>query len=113
MRGAVCHDGPVLVRVVTDYGKRKIRWVEAVRDRYTKELTRGAEGPVPGPHRLAGTERRRTTKAGIGRHEAESRPRLKKLPVSLISCSGLISCFQPNSSSTFHGGVFSNSQPTS
>jgi acetolactate synthase-1/2/3 large subunit len=39
LRGAVCHDGPVLVRVATDYGKRKIRWVEAVRDRYTKELT--------------------------------------------------------------------------
>lgn len=39
LRGAVCHAGPVLVRVVTDYGKRKVRWVEAVRDRYTKELT--------------------------------------------------------------------------
>jgi acetolactate synthase-1/2/3 large subunit len=39
VRGVVGHDGPVLVRVVTDYGKRKIRWVEAVRDRYTKELT--------------------------------------------------------------------------
>jgi acetolactate synthase-1/2/3 large subunit len=39
VRGAVCHDGPVLVRVVTDYGKRKIRWLEAVRDRYTKELS--------------------------------------------------------------------------
>lgn len=39
LRGAVCHDGPVLVRVLTDYGKRKVRWVEAVRDRYTKELT--------------------------------------------------------------------------
>ncbi|MCI0705166.1 MAG: thiamine pyrophosphate-binding protein [Planctomycetia bacterium] len=39
LRGAVCFDGPVLVRVLTDYGKRKIRWVEAVRARYTKELT--------------------------------------------------------------------------
>jgi acetolactate synthase I/II/III large subunit len=39
--GAVCHTGPVLVRVVTDYGKRKIRWIEAVRSRYTKELTAG------------------------------------------------------------------------
>jgi acetolactate synthase-1/2/3 large subunit len=39
VRGAVLHAGPVLVRVVTDYGKRKVRWVEAVRDRYTKELT--------------------------------------------------------------------------
>ena len=41
VRGAVCHNGPVLVRVVTDYGKRKIRWIEAVRKRYTKELTLG------------------------------------------------------------------------
>lgn len=39
VRGAVCHPGPVLVRVATDYGNRKIRWIEAVRDRYTKELT--------------------------------------------------------------------------
>lgn len=39
VRGAVCHSGPVLVRVVTDYGKRKVRWVEAVRKRYTGELT--------------------------------------------------------------------------
>ena len=41
VRGAVCHPGPVLVRVVTDYGNRKVRWVEAVRKRYTKELTAG------------------------------------------------------------------------
>ena len=39
VRGAVCHPGPVLVRVVTDYGDRKIRWIEAVRKRYTGELT--------------------------------------------------------------------------
>jgi acetolactate synthase-1/2/3 large subunit len=39
VRGAVCHNGPVLVRVVTDYNGRKIRWIEAVRKRYTKELT--------------------------------------------------------------------------
>jgi acetolactate synthase-1/2/3 large subunit len=39
VRGAVCHNGPVLVRVATDYGNRKIRWIEAVRKRYTKELT--------------------------------------------------------------------------
>jgi acetolactate synthase I/II/III large subunit len=36
---AVRYPGPVLVRVVTDYGDRKIRWVEAVRERFTKELT--------------------------------------------------------------------------
>ena len=39
VKAAVCHAGPVLVRVSTDYGDRKVRWVEAVRDRYTKELT--------------------------------------------------------------------------
>jgi acetolactate synthase-1/2/3 large subunit len=39
LRGAVAHPGPVLVRVATDYGSRKIRWVEAVRDKYAKELT--------------------------------------------------------------------------
>jgi len=39
VRGAVCHDGPVLVRVATDYGKRSIRWVEAVRKKYTQELS--------------------------------------------------------------------------
>jgi acetolactate synthase-1/2/3 large subunit len=39
VRGAVAHPGPVLVRIATDYGDRKIRWIEAVRDRYVKELT--------------------------------------------------------------------------
>ena len=39
VRGAVCHPGPVLVRIATDYGNRKVRWVEAVRKRYTGELT--------------------------------------------------------------------------
>jgi acetolactate synthase-1/2/3 large subunit len=39
IRGALMHDGPVLVRVVTDYGRRPIRWVAATRQRYTQELT--------------------------------------------------------------------------
>lgn len=39
VRGAVAHPGPVLVRIATDYGYRKIRWVEAVQDRFTKDLT--------------------------------------------------------------------------
>jgi len=39
IRGALSHCGPVLVRIATDYGKRKIRWIEAVRDRFTKELS--------------------------------------------------------------------------
>lgn len=41
LRGAMCHDGPVLIRVATDYDNRKIRWIEAVRSRYSKELTAG------------------------------------------------------------------------
>jgi acetolactate synthase-1/2/3 large subunit len=40
IRGALMHDGPVLTRVVTDYGRRPIRWVAATRQRYTQELTR-------------------------------------------------------------------------
>jgi acetolactate synthase-1/2/3 large subunit len=39
VRGAICHPGPILVRVQTDYGNRKIRWIEAVRDRYVADLT--------------------------------------------------------------------------
>lgn len=39
LRTAFSTGGPVLTRVQTDYGTRKIRWIEAVRDRYTKELT--------------------------------------------------------------------------
>jgi acetolactate synthase-1/2/3 large subunit len=39
VRAAMGHPGPVLVRVQTDYGKRKIRWIEAVRDRFVGELT--------------------------------------------------------------------------
>lgn len=39
IQGALSYPGPVLVRVVTDYGKRPIRWVEAAKDRFTDELT--------------------------------------------------------------------------
>jgi acetolactate synthase-1/2/3 large subunit len=39
IRGALCQRGPVLVRVVTDYGDRPLRWFEAVRKRYQHELT--------------------------------------------------------------------------
>ncbi|MSR31996.1 MAG: thiamine pyrophosphate-binding protein [Gemmataceae bacterium] len=31
--------GPVLARVCVDYGSRPIRWLDAVKDRYTKELS--------------------------------------------------------------------------
>ena len=41
IRGSLCQDGPVLTRIVTDYGKRPVRWIDAVRKRYTKELTAG------------------------------------------------------------------------
>ncbi len=39
LRQALEHPGPVLVRVATDYHERKIRWIEAVRRRYARELT--------------------------------------------------------------------------
>ena len=39
LQAAFAYPGPVLIRVQTDYGKRKIRWIEAVRGRFTKELT--------------------------------------------------------------------------
>jgi len=39
VRAAVCHSGPVLVRVATDYRKRPIRWLSAVRKKFTDELT--------------------------------------------------------------------------
>ncbi len=39
VRGALEHPGPVLVRVVTDYGTRPCRWIDAAKARFTKELT--------------------------------------------------------------------------
>jgi acetolactate synthase-1/2/3 large subunit len=39
LRAALDHPGPVLTRVVTDYGPRPIRWIDAAKARFTKELT--------------------------------------------------------------------------
>ncbi|MCI0455746.1 MAG: thiamine pyrophosphate-binding protein [Gemmataceae bacterium] len=39
IRGAMCHPGPVLVRVVTDYRGRPIRWISAARGRFIDELS--------------------------------------------------------------------------
>ncbi len=39
IRGALCQPGPVLTRVVTDYRKRPLRWLDAARKRFTDELT--------------------------------------------------------------------------
>jgi acetolactate synthase-1/2/3 large subunit len=39
IRAALDHPGPVLTRVITDYGKRPVRWLDATRKRYTKELS--------------------------------------------------------------------------
>jgi acetolactate synthase-1/2/3 large subunit len=39
IRGALLHPGPILVRVVTDYTRRPVRWINAARDRYVQELT--------------------------------------------------------------------------
>ncbi len=39
IRAALQHAGPVLTRVVTDYGQRPMRWLAAAKARYTKEMT--------------------------------------------------------------------------
>lgn len=39
IHSALCQPGPMLVRVISDYGKRPVRWLAATRARYTKELT--------------------------------------------------------------------------
>jgi acetolactate synthase-1/2/3 large subunit len=39
LRNALCQHGPVLTRVVTDYGKRPMRWIDAVKKQYKHELT--------------------------------------------------------------------------
>jgi acetolactate synthase-1/2/3 large subunit len=39
LRAALDHPGPVLTRVVTDYGSRPMRWIDAAKARFTKELT--------------------------------------------------------------------------
>jgi acetolactate synthase-1/2/3 large subunit len=39
VRNVLCQPGPVLVRVVTDYTKRPVRWISAAKSRFTKELT--------------------------------------------------------------------------
>lgn len=41
IQAAVCRPGPVLVRVITDYGKRPIRWVQAAKHQFTDQLTTG------------------------------------------------------------------------
>jgi acetolactate synthase-1/2/3 large subunit len=39
IRAALEEPGPVLIRVAVDYGKRPLRWLEAARSRFTKELS--------------------------------------------------------------------------
>jgi acetolactate synthase-1/2/3 large subunit len=39
IRGVLARHEPVLVRVITDYGKRKMRWIDAVKKRYRDELS--------------------------------------------------------------------------
>lgn len=34
-------DGPVLIRVGAEYGKREVRWIDATRERFTEELSPG------------------------------------------------------------------------
>jgi acetolactate synthase I/II/III large subunit len=39
IRGALAQPGPVLTRVAIDYDKRPLRWLEAARGRFTRELS--------------------------------------------------------------------------
>jgi acetolactate synthase-1/2/3 large subunit len=39
IQSALADPGPVLVRVISDYGKRPIRWVKATRHQFTQQLT--------------------------------------------------------------------------
>jgi acetolactate synthase-1/2/3 large subunit len=39
IRGSLEYQGPVLTRVITDYRRRPVRWINAVRDRYFRQLT--------------------------------------------------------------------------
>jgi acetolactate synthase-1/2/3 large subunit len=39
VRGVLAYPGPVLASVTIDYGKRPMRWISAVRRRYTQELS--------------------------------------------------------------------------
>jgi acetolactate synthase-1/2/3 large subunit len=39
LAAALAHPGPALVRVVTDYGTRPCRWIDATKARFTSELT--------------------------------------------------------------------------
>lgn len=39
IQAVLAQSGPVLTRVITDYGERPIRWVEATKERFTDELT--------------------------------------------------------------------------
>jgi acetolactate synthase-1/2/3 large subunit len=39
VKAALEYPGPVLTRVVTDYGKRPLRWLDAARGRFIRELT--------------------------------------------------------------------------
>ncbi|MFQ3594391.1 MAG: thiamine pyrophosphate-binding protein, partial [Gemmataceae bacterium] len=41
IRGILAIAGPVLVTVPVEMGKRPIRWIEAVKSRYTRELSAG------------------------------------------------------------------------
>jgi hypothetical protein len=39
LRFILAMPGPVLINVVCDYDKREVRWIKAVKGRYTEELS--------------------------------------------------------------------------
>lgn len=43
IHSALCQPGPVLTRVVTDYGRRRFRWVQAASGRFMREMDLGQQ----------------------------------------------------------------------
>ena len=115
VRGAVCHNGPVLVRVATDYGNRKIagsrRCGTLHEGTHPSQKARFLRGSARG--RFA--ERRRAIRRQSCKeaHKAQKdEMQSSRLFVPCVLLSGQL-VLQPKSNSTFQGGVFSNSQPIS
>ena len=96
VRSALEHPGPVLTRVVTDYGKRPIRWIEAARKPLHRRDDDGTEGPVRRPPRLAGA---RTAGAErLTQHERSTLGRARSSPcLRQLSAAEPGRCGRPNS----------------
>ncbi len=83
VRGALDRPGPVLTRVVTDYGKRPIRWLDAVRTRYIDDLTTEQKVRFPGAARFSGAGHSAEERLSVGAATV-SPPRRQRLSVTNI-----------------------------